>query len=80
MLHFTFRNKRRVSAWSSQMNGELACELTTCSSPYQVIIEGVIGTSHKGDIAIDDISFTSECQPQVGKSFSHLSLQLMHYG
>ena len=27
----------------------------------QVIFEGVAGTSYKGDIAIDDVSFSPEC-------------------
>jgi hypothetical protein len=35
----------------------------------QVIIEGITGSSYKGDIAIDDISFTPECQPKIGKSY-----------
>lgn len=35
---------------------------------YQILIEGIIGSSYKGDIAIDDISFTRECQPVVGES------------
>jgi hypothetical protein len=26
------------------------------SSPYQILFEGVRGTSYKGDIAVDDIS------------------------
>lgn len=33
----------------------------------QILIEGMIGSSYKGDISIDDISFTPECQPEIGK-------------
>ncbi|XP_041367445.1 MAM and LDL-receptor class A domain-containing protein 2-like [Gigantopelta aegis] len=31
------------------------------STPFQTIIEGVIGVGYRGDIAIDDISFTPGC-------------------
>jgi hypothetical protein len=33
------------------------------SSPYQILFEGVRGTSYKGDIAVDDISVVDgSCQ------------------
>jgi hypothetical protein len=32
-----------------------------CDTPFEAIIEGVVGVGHLGDIAIDDISFTPEC-------------------
>jgi len=31
------------------------------SSPYQILFEGVRGTSYKGDIAVDDVSFSDGC-------------------
>ncbi|XP_061173555.1 MAM and LDL-receptor class A domain-containing protein 2-like [Saccostrea echinata] len=31
------------------------------TTPYQVVIEGVIGVGYLGDIAIDDVSFTPGC-------------------
>ena len=36
------------------------------TSPFQVVIEGIIGTGYHGDIAIDDVTFTPGCNiPQV---------------
>lgn len=32
------------------------------SSDFQIIIEAKVGDNYKGDIAIDDISFTPDCQ------------------
>lgn len=34
----------------------------TSNAPFRVIIEAVVGHGYKGDIAIDDISFTPDCQ------------------
>ena len=31
------------------------------STDFQVVISGVAGTSFQGDIAIDDVAFTSDC-------------------
>ena len=41
---------------------------------FQVVIEGVRGIQHEGDIAIDDVSFTSGCK-RVGKVVADISLQ-----
>ncbi|CAB4000024.1 MAM and LDL-receptor class A domain-containing 2 [Paramuricea clavata] len=40
-------------------------DLSASSTGFYVIIEGITGSSYKGDIAIDDISFTPECQPKI---------------
>ena len=43
--------------------------------PFEVVIEGFVGDDYRGDIALDDLSFTSSClsysgtlpvQPDVG--------------
>ena len=43
--------------------------------PFEVVIEGFVGDDYRGDIALDDLSFTAECvrysgtlpvQPDVG--------------
>ena len=34
----------------------------SATSPFQVIIEGVVGVGYRGDIAIDDITFTPGCK------------------
>lgn len=34
----------------------------TSNAPFRVILEAVVGNGFKGDIAIDDISFTPDCQ------------------
>lgn len=50
------------SVTSQQGNKWLRREVNlTSSSPYQVIIEGVVGAGITGDIAIDDVSFTPGC-------------------
>ena len=36
-------------------------EVLTSDQPFQLVIEGVVGTSYRGDIAIDDISLTPGC-------------------
>jgi len=36
------------------------------TSSFQVVIEGVVGKSYRGDIAIDDVSFSDGCQPSSG--------------
>lgn len=33
----------------------------TSDAPFRVIIEGVVGNGYKGDIGLDDISFTPDC-------------------
>jgi hypothetical protein len=30
-------------------------------TPFQIVIEGTVGASYQGDIAIDDLSFTPGC-------------------
>ncbi|EDO47788.1 predicted protein [Nematostella vectensis] len=44
------------NAWK---RGEAAISVT--SGNFQVVFEGVIGTSYTGDIALDDITFTLDC-------------------
>ena len=34
----------------------------TSNTPFRVIIEGVVGNGYRGDIGVDDISFTPGCQ------------------
>ena len=36
-------------------------------SIFQVLVEGVVGSSYKGDIAIDDLSFSDGCMLVAGK-------------
>ena len=35
-------------------------------SVFQVVFEGVVGTNYRGDIAIDDVSFTAGPCPSSG--------------
>ncbi|XP_048242500.1 MAM and LDL-receptor class A domain-containing protein 2-like [Haliotis rufescens] len=50
------------STTSEQGNSWLRQEVSFQSStPYEAIIEGVVGVGYKGDIAIDDITFTPGC-------------------
>lgn len=35
--------------------------------PYEVVIEGFVGGDHRGDIALDDLSFSIECQTYSGQ-------------
>lgn len=57
------RGKSQVdSINSTQGNKWMRREvLLTSTSPFQVIIQGVVGPGIAGDIAIDDISFTPGC-------------------
>lgn len=36
------------------------------ASPFEVVIEGFVGDDYRGDIALDDLSFTAECLPYDG--------------
>lgn len=59
--------KSQLASISSQQGNKwLRKEVVlTSNSPFQVIIEGVVGAGVTGDIAIDDISFTPGCgQPK----------------
>ena len=42
---------------------------------FQVIIEGVVGAGDAGDIALDDISFTTDCRRYNGQLPSVTTLQ-----
>ena len=37
---------------------------------FRLVIEGTRGTSYKGDIAIDDVSFTPGCKPDFRATLS----------
>lgn len=36
------------------------------SAPFQVVVEATVGASYLSDIAIDDVSFSSDCHPYSG--------------
>jgi len=51
-----FFSGERGNAW---IRHELSLNYTT---PFQVLIEGVVGTSFLSDIGLDDIVFSPECE------------------
>lgn len=54
-----------VLAWNltgQQGNSWLRAEIPlTSEAPFRVLIEAVVGSGYKGDIGLDDISFTPDC-------------------
>lgn len=55
-LYFLIQLGERGNAW---IRHEINLDYTT---PFQVLIEGVIGDGYRSDIALDDTVFTPECQ------------------
>ena len=74
-------NQGMVRKWSSngaQGNTWMRNSVTLDSNtPFQVIIEGVIGTGYRGDIAIDDISLTPGCGVPTGTQVSNPTPSLL---